>query len=223
VPAAKCTTLHHAETDCNRLQQTATHWNRRQQNVQICQVTHCNTLQHTATHCNTLQHTATHCIALHHTAPHLKTPDSSVSVRFFRLAEREWFHFPALMLGSPVFLLRFIVKHIVTHIVTHCYTASHCDTLEQTATHCHTVTHCNKMLKLFLFFGVQCNTLQHTIAYCSRLQHTATTCNPAHHQQQRASNALDKVHTSKTNQNEFVWYTAYIYIHTYIYHTNSCV
>ena len=122
-----------------------------------------NQVQHTATHYNTLQHTATHCNTLQHTAIISRLWMSRVYTDESRRTDLDKGH----CIGYVAW-----VKES---------SATHCNTLQDTATHCntlqHTARHCNTRLSY-------CKTLQHaathvyhTAEHGNTLQHTATHCN----------------------------------------------
>ena len=94
-----------------------------------------------------------------------------------------------------------LVKHLLLFeeqnsgvcIMYICATATHCNTLQDTATHLvllkkrilgcvyicvplqHTATHCNMLQHTCMCAtATHCNTLQHTATHCNTLQHTAT-------------------------------------------------
>jgi len=66
------------------------------------------------------------------------------------------------------------------------FTATHCNTLQQTATHCnklqHTATHCNaKIDPHSAVMRLNCNILQRTATHCNTLHHSATHCSLLQH------------------------------------------
>jgi len=133
---------------------------------------------------------------------HWKALCNTLQDSFHGLGSTKRFLFYRALLQKRPIILRSL--RIVASPVLYDWSATHCNTLQNTATHCntlqHTATHCNTLQHT----ATHCNTLQHTSTHCNTLQHTATHCNT-----RIAFNTLCRIRGGSHVVKSHVWYGSF--------------